>query len=77
MQFTPLDLHHVGWQSYGVNYRIDAMEKKLKEVWLDNQEIMQMLKISKRTLQHYLAALLPSLRSETKSITSSLMWRNY
>ena len=33
--------------------RLDEREKKPSEVWLDNQELMQLLKISKRTLQHY------------------------
>lgn len=27
--------------------------KEPKDIWLDNQEIMQQLKISKRTIQHY------------------------
>jgi len=33
--------------------RFDAKQKQPKEQWLDNQELMQMLKISKRTAQHY------------------------
>ena len=31
----------------------DKSENPLKEKWLDNQEMMQLLKISKRTLQYY------------------------
>jgi len=36
-----------------INNRLTAKEKEPKEVWLDNQELMQTLKISKRTAQHY------------------------
>jgi len=36
-----------------INKRLDAKEKQPKEIWLDNQELMQLLKISKRTAQHY------------------------
>ena len=36
-----------------INDRLNAKEKEPKEVWLDNQEMMQLLKISKRTAQHY------------------------
>ena len=36
-----------------INNRLNAKEKEPKEVWLDNQEMMQLLKISKRTAQHY------------------------
>ena len=36
-----------------INNRLTAKEKEPKEIWLDNQEMMQMLKISKRTAQHY------------------------
>ena len=36
-----------------INNRLTAKEKEPKEIWLDNQEMMQMLKISKRTSQHY------------------------
>lgn len=36
-----------------INNRLTAKEKESKEIWLDNQEMMQMLKISKRTAQHY------------------------
>jgi hypothetical protein len=36
-----------------INKRLDAKEKQPKETWLDNQELMQLLKISKRTAQHY------------------------
>lgn len=36
-----------------VQKRLDAKEKQPKEIWLDNQELMQTLKISKRTAQHY------------------------
>lgn len=32
---------------------IDQRNKQPKESWLDNQEFMQLLKISKRTAQHY------------------------
>lgn len=36
-----------------INQRLTAKEKKPSETWLDNQELMQLLKISKRTAQHY------------------------
>lgn len=36
-----------------INTRLNAKEKEPKEKWLDNQELMLMLKISKRTAQHY------------------------
>ena len=32
---------------------LNAKEKQPKEKWLDNQELMQFLKVSKRTAQHY------------------------
>ena len=32
---------------------LSAKEKEPKEKWLDNQELMLLLKISKRTAQHY------------------------
>ena len=36
-----------------INTRLIQKEKEPKEKWLDNLELMQLLKISKRTLQHY------------------------
>ncbi len=36
-----------------VNKRLDAKEKEPKEKWLDNVEVMAILKISKRTAQNY------------------------
>ena len=36
-----------------INTSLNAKEKEPKEKWLDNQELMQLLKISKRTAQHY------------------------
>lgn len=36
-----------------INQRLTEKEKIPKEMWLDNQELMQLLKISKRTAQHY------------------------
>ncbi len=36
-----------------INLRLTAKEKEPKEKWLDNQELMLLLKISKRTAQHY------------------------
>ena len=36
-----------------INQRLAEREKKPSETWLDNQEFMQLLKISKRTAQHY------------------------
>ena len=36
-----------------INTRLDAKEKEPSEKWLDNQEIMLLLHISKRTLQNY------------------------
>lgn len=32
---------------------IDQRNNQPKDTWLDNQEFMQLLKISKRTAQHY------------------------
>ena len=34
-----------------INNRLTAKEKQPKEKWFDNQEVMQQLHISKRTLQ--------------------------
>jgi len=34
-----------------INNRLTAKEKEPKDKWFDNQEVMQMLHISKRTLQ--------------------------
>lgn len=36
-----------------INTRLNAKEKEPKEIWLDNQEFLQLLKISKRTAQSY------------------------
>lgn len=36
-----------------INQRLTKQEKEPKDKWLDNQELMQLLKISKRTAQHY------------------------
>ena len=36
-----------------INTRLNSKEKEPKEVWLDNQEFIQLLKISKRTAQNY------------------------
>jgi len=36
-----------------ISQRLSAKEKEPKEKWLDNGELMQLLKISKRTAQHY------------------------
>ena len=36
-----------------INQRLTQKEKEPKDKWLDNQELMQLLKISKRTAQHY------------------------
>jgi len=36
-----------------INDRVNGKDKEPKEKWLDNQELMQLLKISKRTAQHY------------------------
>jgi len=36
-----------------INLRLSAKEKEPNEKWLDNQELMQYLKISKRTAQYY------------------------
>ena len=36
-----------------INYRLNQKEKEPKEQWLDNQEFMQMMKVSKRTAQHF------------------------
>lgn len=36
-----------------INRKLSLKEKATKEVWLDNQEFMQLLKISRRTAQSY------------------------
>lgn len=36
-----------------VNNHLNKKEKEPKDKWLDNQELMLLLKISKRTAQHY------------------------
>ena len=36
-----------------INQRLNAKEKEPKDKWLDNQEFLQLMKISKRTAQHY------------------------
>ena len=36
-----------------LNNRLNSKEKEPKEKWLDNQDLMLLLKISKRTAQHY------------------------
>ncbi len=36
-----------------INHRLTAKEKEPKEKWLDNQEFMLLMKVSKRTAQHY------------------------
>ena len=36
-----------------IQNKLTAKDKEPKEVWLDNQEFIQLLKISKRTAQHY------------------------
>ncbi len=36
-----------------IQNKLTAKDKEPKEVWLDNQEFIQLMKISKRTAQHY------------------------
>lgn len=36
-----------------IQTKLTAKEKEPNEIWLDNQEFIQLLKISKRTAQHY------------------------
>ena len=36
-----------------IQTKLIAKDKEPKEIWLDNQEFIQLLKISKRTAQHY------------------------
>ncbi len=36
-----------------IHQRLNSKEKEPKEKWLDNQEFIQLLKISKRTAQSY------------------------
>jgi hypothetical protein len=33
--------------------KLSSKEKKPSEIWLDNQEVMQLLKVSRRCLQNY------------------------
>ena len=48
-----------------INNRLNSKEKEPKEKWLDNQELMLLLKISKRTAQHY---------RDTRLISFSQVW---
>lgn len=36
-----------------ISKKLSAKEKKPSEIWLDNQEVMQLLKVSRRCLQNY------------------------
>lgn len=36
-----------------INTKLSLKNKQLSEQWLDNVELMKLLKISKRTAQHY------------------------
>jgi hypothetical protein len=36
-----------------IRNRLDEKEKQPSETWLDNQDVLLLLKISKRTLQNY------------------------
>ena len=36
-----------------INKKLSSKEKKPSEIWLDNQEVMQLLKVSRRCLQNY------------------------
>ena len=36
-----------------ISKKLSAKEKATKEAWLDNQEFMQLLKVSRRTAQNY------------------------
>ena len=36
-----------------ISKKLSAKEKSPKEQWLDNQEFMQLLKVSRRTAQNY------------------------
>ena len=36
-----------------ISKKLSAKEKATKEQWLDNQELMQLLKVSRRTAQNY------------------------
>lgn len=36
-----------------IQHNLTTKEKQPKEIWLDNQEFIQLMKISKRTAQHY------------------------
>lgn len=36
-----------------IQTKLIAKDKEPKEIWLDNQEFIQLMKISKRTAQHY------------------------
>ena len=36
-----------------ISKKLSSKEKATKEAWLDNQEFMQLLKVSRRTAQNY------------------------
>ena len=50
---TKKDLEGVFQRLDEMNKRLSAKEKKPSEIWLDNQEVMQLLKVSRRCLQNY------------------------
>lgn len=50
---TKKDLEGIVSNLAEINKKLSAKEKKTTEVWLDNSELMQLLKVSRRTLQSY------------------------
>jgi hypothetical protein len=52
-QFTLTEYQDLVKRLEEINKKLSAKEKKPSEIWLDNQEVMQLLKVSRRCLQNY------------------------
>lgn len=50
---TKSDLAEIANRIEELSKKLAAKEKSPKEQWLDNQEFMQLLKVSRRTAQNY------------------------
>lgn len=50
---TKSDLAEIATRIEEISKKLSTKEKTPKEVWLDNQEFMQLLKVSRRTAQNY------------------------
>ncbi len=50
---TPTEYQDLCNRLEDISKKLSAKEKKPSEIWLDNQEVMQLLKVSRRCLQNY------------------------